>query len=145
LRWRLLQEGPEKVYALVFASGDEIIQGLEIFAREERISAGRFTAIGAFSQADLAFFDWETKEYQPLPLHEQVEVLSLTGNVSLADERPKVHAHAVLGLRDGSTRGGHLVAGVVRPTLELFLRQSPGELRRTRDPQSGLALIDLSS
>jgi predicted DNA-binding protein with PD1-like motif len=46
------------------------------------------------------------------------------------------------GLRDGTTRGGHLLAGIVWPTLEVIIRQAPAELRRTHRPDVGLALID---
>jgi predicted DNA-binding protein with PD1-like motif len=53
-----------------------------------------------------------------------------------------VHAHVVVGTRDGSARGGHLLEGHVRPTLELLVEEAPAELRKTYDRQSGLALID---
>ena len=44
-------------------------------------------------------------------MSEQVEVLSLIGDVALKDGEPKVHAHVVVGRSDGSTRGGHLMDG----------------------------------
>jgi predicted DNA-binding protein with PD1-like motif len=54
-----------------------------------------------------------------------------------------VHVHAVLGRRDGSTVGGHLLQATVQPTLEVLLIESPGYLRKTCDRESGLALIDI--
>ena len=39
--------------------------------------------------------------------------------------------------------GGHLIAGHVRPTLELVVDEVPAHLRRRYDPESGLALINL--
>ncbi len=67
----------------------------------------------------------------------------LAGDVALQDGRPKVHAHAVLGRSDGSTRGGHLHEAHVRPTLEVVLTELPAHLQRTMHDESGLALIDL--
>jgi hypothetical protein len=133
----------QRTYVLVFDTGDEAMAGLQQFARERRLAAAQLTAIGAFSRATLAYFDWESKQYRPIPVDEQVEVLALTGDVSQAgDGSPKVHAHAVLGRRDGSTVGGHLKEGHVRPTLEVILTESPAHLRRQHDERSGLALID---
>ena len=93
----------------------------------------------------LGYFDWEKKDYQPRSrVREQVEVLSLVGDVALDEGgKPKVHAHVVVGRSDGTTRGGHLLEGHVRPTLEVMLVESPAHLRRRHDPESGLALIRL--
>jgi predicted DNA-binding protein with PD1-like motif len=115
---------------------------LERFARDCGLSAATFSGIGAFRAVVLGYFDWERKEYLRIPVDEQVEVLAFTGDVALADGEPAVHAHVVVGTRDGSARGGHLLEGHVRPTLELLVEEAPAELRKRYDPQSGLALID---
>jgi predicted DNA-binding protein with PD1-like motif len=131
----------EKTFALIFDSGDEAMSGLVEFARANALGAGRFTAIGAFRDVTLGYFDWESKKYQKIPVREQVEVLSLIGDVALKDGKPTVHAHVVVGRSDGSTRGGHLIEGHVRPTLEVILTESPAHLRKEIDEASGLALI----
>ncbi len=134
--------GGEKTYALVFETGDEAMAGLSAFAREKGLTSARFTAIGAFRSVTLGYFDWEKKDYKKIRVDEQVEVLSLVGDVALDDKgEPKVHAHVVVGRSDGTTRGGHLLEAQVRPTLEVMLIESPGRLRRRFDPESGLALI----
>jgi predicted DNA-binding protein with PD1-like motif len=134
----------EKTFALIFDTGDEAIAGLRNFARANRIGAGRFTAIGAFRDVTLGYFDWERKDYQKIPVNEQVEVLSLIGDVALKDGQPQVHAHVVVGRSDGSTRGGHLLEGHVRPTLEVILSESPEHLQKEIDPETGLALIRIN-
>ncbi len=131
----------EKTFALIFDTGDEAMSGLVSFAREKQLAAAHFTAIGAFRDVVLGYFNWEKKEYQKIPVQEQVEVLSLIGDVAVKDGEPKVHAHIVVGRFDGSTRGGHLIEGHVRPTLEVILTESPAHLRKEIDPESGLALI----
>ena len=132
-----------RTFVLVFQAGDTVIDTLTHFASENHLDAAHFTAIGAFSDATLAYFDWQSRQYQKIPLPEQVEVLSLIGDIADDNGKPKVHAHAVLGKPDGSTRGGHLMEAHVRPTLEVILTQSPAHLRRKTDPASGLALISL--
>ena len=132
----------DRVYAVIFDTGEDPMEGLGRFAREQRLDASSFTAIGAFSEALLGYFDWEKKEYQRIPVREQTEVLALVGDITLDDAGGrKVHAHVVLGKRDGAACGGHLLAAKVRPTLEVILTESPGYLKRRHDPASGLALI----
>lgn len=126
--------------ALIFETGDEVMSTLKAYARRENVRAARFTAIGAFQSATLAYFDWEKKSYEEIPVREQVEVLVLAGDIAWKGDEPVAHVHVVLGRRDGSTCGGHLCEAIVRPTLELMLTEA-GALERKVDPASGLALI----
>jgi hypothetical protein len=127
----------------VFDTGDEVVSGLLAFAGEQSLLASSFTAIGAFSDVVLGYFDWEKKDYEKNPIKEQVEVLSLIGNVARKGNEPGVHAHVVVGKRDGSAYGGHLLQGHVRPTLEVIVRESPEFLNRVPDETTGLALISV--
>jgi uncharacterized protein len=141
----LKQDGDETTWVLVFDKGDQVVTTLTAFAGKQSIGAAHFTAIGAFSAVRLGYFRRDTKDYKEIPLDEQLEVLSLIGDIALDKGQPKVHAHAVLGTADGTARGGHLLEATVWPTLEVVLVQSPSHLRRTIDPEVGLALIDLSA
>ena len=142
MRSKLLDATGQKTFALVFDKGDEVIAGLTSFAKAEKVAAAHFTAIGAFSEVTLGYFDRARKDYKSMALAEQVEVLSLIGDIALDGETPKVHAHVVVGLSDGAARGGHLLEGRVWPTLEVVLVESPRFLRKRHDPETGLALID---
>jgi len=130
-------------FALVFDKGDEPMSELERFARERDLTAASFTGIGAFDEVVLGYFDRDAKEYAEIPVREQVEVLSLASDVAVADGRPAVHAHVVVGKRDASAHGGHLLRARVWPTLEVVLTAASAELRKKHDPETGLALIDL--
>ena len=142
MRSKILDEtGGARTFALVFDTGEEPVSLLTRFAVEHNITAARFTAIGAFSDVVVAYFDWEKKDYVRIPIREQVEVLALVGDIALAENKPKLHAHVVLGKRDGSAHGGHLMEARVRPTLEVVLTESAASLARRHDPKSGLALI----
>ena len=145
MKSRVLNTGPQTTYAVVLDQGDDAVQSLTSFARQHRLDASQITAIGAFSEATLGYFDRAKKDYRKIPVSEQVEVLSMVGDIALDGDQPKLHVHVVLGRSDGSTLGGHLLAGRVWPTLEVIVTESPRHLRRRMDPASGLALIDLSS
>ena len=144
MRSKLLNADPPITYAVVLDTGDEVIAELGKFVREQEVEAASLTAIGAFSRAVLGYFQWETKEYKKIPVDQQVEVLSLLGDVAVGDQGPTLHLHAVLGKADGSVVGGHLIEAYVRPTLEVILIQPPSYLRKRKDPETGLALIDIA-
>lgn len=116
---------------------------LTSFARDHGIRAARLHGIGAFTDAELGFFDPDRKEYDRFWIEEETEVLSFLGNLSVMDEAPRVHAHVTLGKRGGSAVGGHLFEGHVGTTLELFLLRFDAEVRRARDEPTGAALLDL--
>lgn len=132
---------PGETYAVIFGKGDEVASGLTEFAETHQIKSGHLTAIGAFSSAVLAYFDRDTKEYKKIVIDEQVEVLSLVGDFALDNGTPALHAHAVVGFPDGSTKGGHLLEARVWPTLEVFVTATPRPLFKKHDPDSGLDLI----
>jgi predicted DNA-binding protein with PD1-like motif len=134
-----------RTFALILATGDEVVATLTAFAGEHRLRGSSFSAVGACSSVVVAFFEWTTKRYREIPISEQVEVLSMVGDITLEQERRKIHAHVVLGKADATAHGGHLVSALVRPTLEIVLTETPRHLRRRFDPASGLALIDPSA
>jgi predicted DNA-binding protein with PD1-like motif len=131
----------QRTFAIILATGDEVMTCLKDFVTRENITAAQVSAIGALSDVVLEYFDWETKDYTKIPLREQVEVASLLGDVAEADGKPAIHLHIVVGRRDGSAMAGHLGEAHVRPTLEVILTESPAHLRKRHDPESGLALI----
>jgi len=136
----------ERTYVLVLDPGEEAFQTIGRFADEEHLSAASLTALGAFSKATVGWFDLAAKTYWKIPVAQQCEVLSAVGDIAIDDKgKPSLHMHVVLGLSDGSTRGGHLLEGMVQPTLEVTLVEAPAHLRRKQRPELGLALIDLAA
>lgn len=143
MQLKLIHENAGKrTFAVILQTGDEAMSCLREFAARERITGAQVTAIGAFRTAKLAFFDWEAKQYRPIPVEEQTEVASLIGDIAVAPEgSPSVHVHAVLGRREGTALAGHLLEGHVRPTLEVIVTESPAHLCKVKEAESGLALI----
>ena len=144
MQYRRIADAEETTYVVVLDEGDEAVAALTSFAQDEGLAAAQLTAVGAFTRAVLGWYDRQAQDYRRNPVDQQCEVLSLVGDVALADGKPAVHAHCVVGLADGSTRGGHLLEGHVWPTLEVVVRESPAQLRKTMRPEVGLALIDLA-
>jgi predicted DNA-binding protein with PD1-like motif len=140
---KLVKDTPEeKVYAIVFLKGDEVLSGLTDFAAKYNVGDAHFTGIGAISSATTAWLDLEKKMYHPTVTNQQVEVLSLIGDIAAFNGKPVVHMHAILGRRDGTTVGGHVWELNVNPTVEVFLTANTTPLAKRPDPDSGLKLID---
>lgn len=133
-----------KTHVVVLETGEEAFEALTQYVNEAGIAAASITAIGAFERATLAFYVYETRSYKEISVDEASEVLSLLGDVAVTDDgKAGLHLHAVLGLADGSARGGHFLKGIVRPTLEVILTETPACLRRRKRDDLGIALIDL--
>jgi predicted DNA-binding protein with PD1-like motif len=123
--------------------GEETMEALASFARDQGIHGAEVSGIGAFAGAVLGYYRLKKQDYHRFPVAEETEVLSVLGNLSLTGEGPRVHLHATLALMDGSTAGGHMFEGTVGATLELFVREAGAELPRSEDPAVGLPLLDL--
>jgi predicted DNA-binding protein with PD1-like motif len=132
-----------RTFVVVMDKGDDAAEELARFAQVNGVTGASLTALGACREATLAWFDPEELIYRDIPITEQVEVLSLVGDIALKGSDPAVHAHVVVGRRDGSTVGGHLRRAVVWPTLEVVVTESPTHLRKKVDEETGLALIAL--
>lgn len=140
----MVDDNGGRTFVLVLDPGEEALATLTAFATESGIGGASLTAIGAFGRATVGWFDFDARDYRRIPIEEQCEVLSVIGDVAEDDEgRPSLHLHTVLGLSDGSTQGGHLLEGIVKPTLEIMLVETPKSLRRRKRPELGVALIDL--
>jgi uncharacterized protein len=123
----------QRTFVSILEPGEEAFSTILDFAGEQRLGAASLTALVAFS-------------YREIPVTQQCEVLSAIGDIAIDDGgKPSLHVHVVLGLSDGTTRGGHLLEGLVRPTLEVTLVETPVHLRRKKRPELGIALIDLAA
>jgi uncharacterized protein len=143
MKSKVVEDADVVTYVVVCDPGDEAVSALTQFARAERLEAAQITAVGGFERATVGWFDRAARDYRRIQVNEQCELLSLIGDVAEGEDGPIVHVHAVLGLSDGTTRGGHLLEGRVFPTLEAIVTETPAELRKIMRPDIGIALIDL--
>jgi len=138
----LYEEKGLKTFVLVFDKDEQVKESLLAFAAQNRLSAAQLSAIGAFSEVTLGYFQRPSKTYKEIPIREQVEVLSLSGNIAVKDGTPGLHAHVVVGKSDGTAHGGHFLQAKVWPTLEMIVSETPAHLRRVQDDETGLALLN---
>jgi predicted DNA-binding protein with PD1-like motif len=131
-------------YALIFVEGDEAAAELARFARESGVNGASLSGVGAASGAVVGWFDFGRKKYKRIPIDEQVEVVSLLGDIATTEDgKPQVHAHVVLTTEDAQARGGHLLELHVRPTLEVIVTETPTHLRKRSLPGLPIATIRL--
>jgi uncharacterized protein len=140
MHFRQVNDQPS-TFVVILEPGEEAMSTLTAFARGQSLSASQVTAIGGFERVVLGYFDRDERDYQPIPIEQQVEVLSLVGDIVGDGADLKVHAHVVVGRSDGSAHGGHLLEAIVWPTLEAVITETPTHLRRRFDPKTGAALI----
>jgi predicted DNA-binding protein with PD1-like motif len=140
---RVLRDEPDRTWILVFEHGDEVMEGLTAFAREGGIRGGRVWGIGALEDVVFGFYRSEKRDYDRSALTEELELLSLNGNITTTAKGPRTHVHVVVGRGDGTAHGGHLFEAHVGPTLEAFVVESPSEIRREMNERFGLPLIRL--
>jgi predicted DNA-binding protein with PD1-like motif len=134
----------ERTFVVVLDAGEEAFAAIVDFATRSNLSGASLTALGAFERATVGWFDLVKRTYKPIEINQQCEGLSLLGDIATGDDgKASLHMHAVLGLKDGTTRGGHFLKGIVRPTLEVTIVETPTRLRRRKRPELGIALIDL--
>ena len=136
------EQAGERTFVVVLDAGDEAFATITEFANKNRLGGASLSAIGAFERATVGWFDLRTKAYRPIEVDEQCEGLTLLGDIAIGDDgKASLHMHAVMGLSDGTTRGGHFLKGIVRPTLEVTIVETPAHLRRRKQPGLGIALI----
>lgn len=143
MKYKVVEDADVVTYVVVCDPGDEAVTALTQFAQAEDLEAASIAAVGAFEHAVVGWFDRAAKDYRRIRVDEQCEVLSLLGDVAEGQDGPILHMHTVLGLSDGTTRGGHLLEGKVFPTLEVIVTETPAQLRKVMRPDLGVALIDL--
>jgi hypothetical protein len=145
MKYKLMSRRDGREFLLVFDTGDEVASLLPRFSEEQQLGASRFTAVGALSDITVGYFDLQAKKYLPIKIDEQVELVSLIGNIAIYEGKHRLHAHAMVATRDGTAHGGHLIEAHVRPTVELFLTERPTNLVRTLDQDANIPLIDIDA
>ncbi len=143
MKSKVIEDADVVTYVVVCDPGDEAVATLQQFARAENLEASQITGVGGFERATVGWFDRATRQFRHIPIDEPTEVLSLIGDIAEDQDGPSLNLHVVLGLSDGTTRGGHLIAGQVFPTLEVIVTEAPAELRKVMNRDIGVALIDL--
>jgi predicted DNA-binding protein with PD1-like motif len=135
--------GGHRPYVLRLDPGEEVITTLEGWLAEQQIHLGYFVAFGGFEGVQLQYFNIHSRQYEKRNADQQLEVVSLLGNIALQDGRPKIHAHCIVADEHDQTYGGHLGSGIVKPVLEVFLTAIDGTLERVEDKDRHLHILQV--
>ncbi|TMI14754.1 DNA-binding protein [Candidatus Bathyarchaeota archaeon] len=137
------QLGTDK-YVLRLESGDDILQSVRQFASAKRLSAGLLEGIGSLSKVKLGHYDFKTRKYSYETFEDDLEILSLSGNIATMNREPLSHVHVTLGRRDFSVIGGHMDEGSSANMVEIGVWKLPGRLVKAKDDQIGLNVLQLA-
>ncbi len=130
-------------YMLKLERGEEVVETLTRFVRQNSITAGSVSGIGAVSDITLGFFDPETKDYHKETFPGGYEVANICGNIAVLDGQEMLHLHVSIADSNHRALAGHLFSATVSVTLELAIAFFPGVLERKMDEEIGLNLLDL--
>ena len=132
----------EHNYVIVCEQGEEVIKTLTKFCTDNNIANAHLTGIGAVSSLSCGYYNLEEKKYYFTTYNQMLEVVGLTGNVMLKDDKPFVHVHGIFTDQNNAAFGGHIEHMTVGVTLEIILTPLASTLERTRNDTIGLALIN---
>jgi len=124
-------------YIVRLDAGEKIVETLKALCERDAIGAGYFNGLGAVGEAEIGHFDPGTNDYAWVKLAGPYEIVSLYGNITVADGKPFIHAHIALGDSTFAVKGGHLKEAVVSVTCEFTLTRFRDDIGRKRDEASG--------
>ena len=130
-------------YVLRLEKGEEILTCIKTVCQKEKIFSGYITGIGASNHAIIGLYKPDTKQYVCATLKEDMEITSLTGNVSHMNDEVYLHLHATFANEQNVVKGGHLNEAFISATAEIFIVPTPGSINRYFDEQIGLNLMIL--
>ncbi|MEN9327997.1 MAG: hypothetical protein RI947_805 [Candidatus Parcubacteria bacterium] len=131
----------QTAHVISLARGEELFASLLEWAHKNNISSATFTGLGATDELEVAYYHLPTKTFERHTIHEEVEIISLTGNLGHVKNDPALHIHGVFSRRDLSTFGGHLFKVRISGACELHVTTLPSRLDRNYDEATGLNLL----
>lgn len=131
----------ENHIVLNFARGEELFSTILAWCGENSLVGGTLTGLGACDQLEIAYYNLETRTYERHQVNEDVEIVSLTGNLGTLDGKPMLHLHGSFGRLDLSLFGGHLFSLRVSGACEIHLTPLKSSLVRQYDETTGLNLL----
>lgn len=130
-------------WVVVLSPGDEVLSAMSEFAKAQKVSNAHFVGIGGVKDPEVAWYDLDTKKYKAMKRAEQMEVLTMSGDIVGGENGPVVHAHMILGDASGNAWGGHLIRATASPLLEIYVTIFPTPIVKKPDPATGLQRMDL--
>ncbi len=123
--------------------GDEVIESLCRFCRDNKVTFGMVSGIGATDNAVIGIYDTSGRVYKSTMIEGDHEITNLTGNISQMDNDVYLHIHATLSDSENFTIGGHLTSAVISGACEIFVTALDAHITRVFDDKTGLNILKL--
>ncbi|MFZ2300204.1 MAG: PPC domain-containing DNA-binding protein [Candidatus Moraniibacteriota bacterium] len=121
--------------------GEELVAILASWCKKEKISGATLSGLGAADELEVAYYNLGVKQFERHTIKEEVEILSLVGNVAMLSDKRVLHIHGTFGRKDLSTFGGHICSLRVSGACEIHLTVFPQAFIRAYDEETGLNLL----
>ena len=118
-----------------------LLEKLQKIIEENNIKIGIIKGIGALQNLNFSYYIQNEKRYITKSITQPVEVLNLTGNISIKDGSPFIHCHITVADSNGNAFGGHLAekSKVFAFEYTIFVLEGEEKVRKF-DEKTGLAL-----
>ncbi len=124
--------------ALRLDVGDEILGAIKNVCEKENIKLASVAGLGAVSKAVVGLYRVSEQEYVRNVFEQDMELVSLIGNISQKDGEVYLHLHASFADEKGQVVGGHLNEAVISVTGEIWIDPTDGCIGRKVDEKTGL-------
>ncbi|OQB05948.1 MAG: hypothetical protein BWY19_00615 [bacterium ADurb.Bin212] len=126
---------------LVLKKDEEIVAEIKKYCQTNKITGGWLSGLGAVSGVELAFYNLKDKRFTQKKIDQELEIVSLVGNVATLDNDTTTHIHAVLSDINMKPIAGHLISATVAATCEIKLEVFDQAIKRKYNDHIGLNLI----
>lgn len=125
--------------------GEKLMEGLLKIAEKQQTKTAWIFGIGAAAWVEYGYYDLAKKDYVWTKTKKNVEILSLQGNLTAAEDHPHLHLHGTFSDETGQVFGGHVKDLEVSVTCEFFIHDWFGSepIGRSLDDETGLRSLDL--
>jgi hypothetical protein len=145
MEYKINKQSIGEVIWLKISYGEDLAEKISAFCSDQGIKSAYVSAIGALKRASIGYYDQKERKYVGKMIEKPLEIASFTGNVSLKDGKPFLHAHICLADEEGAVLGGHLNEGNIAFACECAIFCLKGKsLERKYDETTGLSLWDFS-
>ncbi len=128
-------------YILRLDPDEEFIETIQNFCVENNIKSAWLEAVGSTKELELAYFNVDEKEYETESFQEFLEIITITGNISVKEGEVFCHAHGIFGKSDMKSLAGHVNRCIISATGEVMLHKYEGKVERKYDENTGLHLL----
>lgn len=123
----------ENEIVVTLDTDENIHDSIKEVCRLENVMMGTVTGFGGVRFLKVGIWNNENNDYDYLiDDKSNMELLNLTGNISLIDGNIHTHIHVTAADNKFRTFGGHLAEGIVQNLMELYIYPGTGRIDRVK-------------